>query len=156
MQQPFRTSNSVAGGVGRAASGCWVVVANLAAVVMAAVGAYFAYTSYQLVRGGQTTTGTVIDLDVSSSDDGGDTYAPIVEYTVGGQTYSFNTRNYSGPPAYHIGQQVTVLYDPANPKTVRINNFWELWLLPGILCPAALILAAATTGAFVLQRRRWR
>ncbi len=136
--------------------GCGLILENVAALAMAAVGAYFGFTSFTLMQGGHTVQGAVTELVESQSEDGGVSYAPIVEYEVDGQTYSFNTRNYSNPPAYHVGQQVTVLYDPAKPGFGRINNVWELWLLPGILCPAALVMFLVFNGIALYQVMRRR
>lgn len=33
----------------------------------------------------------------------------------------------SDPPGFDIGEGVTVLYDPANPKSARIDAFFQLW-----------------------------
>jgi Protein of unknown function (DUF3592) len=138
--------------------GCGLIAANLVPLIMAGIGGYFGYTSWQLTKGGQTVSGTVTHLDQADDTDGGTTYAPIVSYEVGGQSYEFNTHNYSYPPAYQVGQQVTVLYDPANPGYGRLNNFWDLWALPIALCPSALLVFLLFNGlpAYILVSRRRR
>jgi hypothetical protein len=136
--------------------GCGLLAQNLAALAMAAVGGYFAFTSLLLTQSGHTVQGTVTELVESNSNEGGVSYAPVIEYQVDGQTYSFNTRNYSDPPAYHVGQQVIVLYDPARPGFGRIDNIWDLWLQPGMLCPAALILFLVSNAIGLAQIRRRR
>jgi hypothetical protein len=54
----------------------------------------------------------------------------------------------SSPPAYEVGERVTILYDPTSPKEAKINSFGELWLWPlllGILGGLDLL-----TGLFLL------
>jgi hypothetical protein len=55
---------------------------------------------------------------------------PIIEFEANGQTYSFEGGNASYPPAYDVGEEVSVLYDPADPNTAQINKWTERWLMP--------------------------
>lgn len=49
--------------------------------------------------------------------------APIVSYTsLDGKRYTCETDSYSTPPAYYIGQNVKVYYDPAHPDYARMGN----------------------------------
>ena len=62
-----------------------------------------------------------------------------------GRNHTVTSSTGSSRPAYEVGQQVRVLYDPADPQQARLHGFAELWLFPvtfssiGILC---LVLSA--------------
>lgn len=115
---------------------------NLLWIGTLAVGLYYGYNSWHLTTQGNRIVGTVVQM-ISSEDDNGDySYAPLVQYEVNGSTYTYESHNYTNPPAYQEGQQVQLLYDPARPDKARISNFLELWLLPFLMIPFALITAA--------------
>ena len=61
--------------------------------------------------------------------------------------------NASNPPAYPVGEEVPVLYDPARPETAQINKWTEGWPFPIIIIPA-MILAALLANFFMI--RAWR
>ncbi len=79
--------------------------------------------------------GSVIEmLRVRDSDKSGYMFAPVVRFkTAQGNTVEFEFGFRSNPPAYHTGQAVSVLYDPAEPRSAAIRGFLSLWLMPLIL-----------------------
>ena len=132
----------VAGVANRAYIGCITIFANLFFAGFCLWGVYAGYVSWKLENEGETTTGTVVRLEESDSSEGGCcVYSPVIEFDASGQTYSFEGDNASYPPAYDVGEEVNVLYDPANPDTAQINKWTERWLLPIIIIPAMLITA---------------
>lgn len=76
-----------------------------------------------------------------------------VEFEANGQTYSFENDNADNTSDYQIGEEVSVLYDPANPNTAQINTFYDRWLFPIIIIPA-MIFAALLFDFFMI--RSWR
>ncbi len=144
--------------VGNAANrlyiGCITVFTNLFFAGFCLWGAYAGYTSWTLQQNGETITGVVTSLEESSDSDGGCcVYSPVVEFEANGQTYSFEGDNASYPPAYEVGEQVSVLYDPSNPNTAQINKWTERWLFPIIIIPA-MILTALIVNFFMISA--WR
>lgn len=116
---------------------------NLLVVGMVALTLFFSWNSYTLTTQGEKTSGHVVALSEHSDDEGCCTYAPVVEFTVGGFPVRFEGNNSSDPPAYRVGQEVEVLYLPNNPSKAGINSFSELWM-------TAVILAPVTLGLFVV------
>lgn len=60
-------------------------------------------------------------------------YMPIVEYApnkINNQKIKINSTVGSSPPAYNIGEIVTVYFLPRNPHRGKLNSFWELWFFP--------------------------
>ena len=86
----------------------------------------------------------LLGYNESVDEEGSITYKPILQYEIAGRGYVFNSPNASSPPAYDIGEEVELLYNPAEPGNARINNFWELWLVPILLAPLGGILAFLT------------
>jgi hypothetical protein len=79
--------------------------------------------------------GAVIELkEGSSSDHSHPVYYPIIRYAdTAGQEHTLYSGTGSFPPAYAVGDRVSVLCDPANPNEAKVNSFSDLWLLPLIL-----------------------
>jgi hypothetical protein len=74
----------------------------------------------------ELTTGTVVDFNLSSSDDGGNAYCPVIDFTTkGGETGRFYSNVCSSPPSYDIGESVEVLYDPEDVGHAQLNSFWS-------------------------------
>lgn len=76
---------------------------------------------------------------------------PVVEYTVGGKTYT-STLNLSSS-SMHPGKQITVYYRNGNPQEVRYldDNNWII----GLLMAMAFVFAGMGL-AFILVRRKHR
>lgn len=120
--------------------GCLFFVLHMIWIILLGVGLYYGYNSFKLATSGEKVEAVIVDMDASSSD-GVTTYSPIYEYTYEGETYRYNSVNSSNIVTYSIGDRATLLVDPSNPKNARTDSFWELWLLPVILIPAALFMA---------------
>lgn len=132
--------------------GCAFALMPLGAIIMAGVGIWYAIVSWGFYSKGVKVQGTVVRL-ASSSDSDGTTYSPVFSYTVDGQQYEYESVNSSNPPSYSVGDTVTLLYDPAKPERARQNSFWELWLLPMILCPIAAFMMVLSIGIPLMVRR---
>lgn len=61
------------------------------------------------------TTGTVSALRERHDDDG-TLWSPVFVYTVGGSEYELKSGIWSRPAKFHVGDAVTVLYDPFEPS----------------------------------------
>jgi hypothetical protein len=154
MSQLNKTLNAVSTGANRLQIGCWLIFGNLFLAGFCLWGTYAAYTSWTLQNEGIRTTGTVVRLDERNDPEGGCcTYVPVIEFQANDQTYSFEGDNATYPPAYQVGEQVTILYHPANPGTAQIDNFFERWVFPIIIIPA-MIFTAAVLNFFMI--RAWR
>lgn len=131
--------------------GCWTIFFNLFFAGFCLWGVYAGYTSWKLDSEGEMTTGIVVKLEESNDSEGGCcVYSPVVEFDANGQTYSFEGDNASDPPAYKVGEEVNVIYDPADPDTAQINKWSERWLFPIIIVPV-MILAALILNFFMFR-----
>ncbi len=59
-------------------------------------------------------------------------YAPVISYPVGKKKYEYQPSHGTYRPRWHVGQQVTIIYDPSDPEiTARIRGEGK-FLLPVI------------------------
>lgn len=144
----------VAGGVNRIFIGCVTIFGNLFFMAFCLWGVYAAYNSWNLSKNGESTTGIVIELEEGTDGDGNCcTYSPVIEFEANGQKYTFESDNASYPPAYEVGEEVRVLYNPENPDNAQINKASERWLMPVIVIPAMIFGSIIFTFAMI---RAWR
>lgn len=132
--------------------GCAFILLPLSAIILLGVSIWYAYTSYVFYSSGIEVQGTVVRLE-SSTSDGSTTYSPVFSYTYEGQEYEYESVNSSYPPANEVGDVETLLVNPNNPSKARQNSFWELWLLPIILCPTSFFMIILSIGIPILVRR---
>lgn len=91
-------------------------------LVFFGIGAGLSYKSFVLQMNGAEAAGRVIGMDEQCDDDGC-AWAPVVSFQSGdGATETYYSTYYSGPPAYDVGQNVIVVYDPANPEKASIKG----------------------------------
>ncbi len=132
--------------------GCAFALLPISAIILVAVSIWYTYTSYMFFTTGIEVQGTVVRLE-SSSSDGSTTYSPVFSYTYEGQQYEYESVNTSNPPTNVVGDVETLLVDPNKPNKARQNSFWELWLLPAILCPVSFGMIILSIGIPLLVRR---
>ena len=132
--------------------GCAFIFLPLSAVILLGVSIWFTYTSYIFFTTGVEVQGTVVRME-SSNSDGSTTYSPVFSYTYEGQQYEYESINSSNPPSNQVGDVEALLVNPANPSKARQNSFWELWLLPAILCPTSFFMLILSFGIPILVRR---
>jgi hypothetical protein len=118
----------------------------LVGVLFAALGAYFTRKQLLLRRNGQRVTGTVTSIDRqwdsgggADGSPGGYVYYPVLSFqTLAGQQIETRSGVGASNPHVEAGQQVRVLYDPANPSTAEVDNFYtqSAAFLLGLLCAA--------------------
>lgn len=156
VDRAVNTVEKAAGVANRLWNGCILLFANLFFAGFCLWGAYAGYISWRLEQEGVTTTGTVVRLEESDSAEGGCcVYSPVIEFTANNdQKYTFDGDTASDPPAYDVGEDVSVLYDPNDPDTAQINKWSERWLFPIIIIPAMIITALIVN--IVLVRAIWR
>jgi hypothetical protein len=97
------------------------VVAGIAALI------WFANT-LTFVRSAVSVPGTVVELERTQCQNA-ICYAPRVLFSeaVGGRQVEFVSSMSSNPPAFHVDEQVTVLYSPERPEKAIIQGFFSIW-----------------------------
>jgi hypothetical protein len=133
--------------------GCAFMLLPISAVILLGVSVWYLYSSYVFSTTGVEVPGTVVRLESSHSSEGGTTYSPVFSYTYDDQKYEYESVNSSSPPSNEVGDVETLLVNPNDPSKARQNSFWELWLLPCILCPISAVMIALSAGIPLLVRR---
>lgn len=147
--QPFQQGNVSAP---RRKLGCAFALLPISAVILVGISIWYLYSSYMFSTTGTEVQGTVVRLE-SSTSDGSTSYSPVFRYTFDGKEYEYESVNSTNPPANEVGDVETLLVNPNNPSKARQNSFWELWLLPCILCPVSAFMLVLSAGIPMLVRR---
>jgi hypothetical protein len=157
MDKIINTINRADNALERLKSGCMWVFLNLVWMILLGVAVYVGRGSWELKQEGSSVTGTVVSLrEVDETDNTGVTYAPVINYDVQGRTYTYESSNSSDPPAYEVGEKVTLLYRPENPEEVRVNTWFDLWFLPAMLGGGGVVVAIVSIVMMVSSIRRRR
>ena len=133
--------------------GCAFVLLPISAIIMLGISIWYTYTSYMFFSQGVEVQGTVVRLESSHSADSGTTYSPVFSYTINGQQYEYESVSSSNPPSNEVGDVETLLVDPDKPSKARQNSFWELWLLPCIMCPVSFVMFIAGIPLLMMRRK---
>jgi hypothetical protein len=79
------------------------------------------------------TIGYVTGIEKSTGSKGRTMYASRILFpTTDGQKIEFVDNMRSSSPSQHVGDQIRVMYDPANPHVARVNSLWRTWGFYGI------------------------
>ena len=135
-----RTVDRAGGCLQNLQAGCWWTVLQILWMGLLLWGLLLGRNSLYLAQNGVSASGTVIE-NRESNGENGTTYSPVIEFTVDGQTYQFESDNSSSPPAYRVGQTVQIRYDPQDPERAQIDSIFEQWAAPVALMCGALVTA---------------
>ncbi|MDP5241313.1 DUF3592 domain-containing protein [Uliginosibacterium sp. 31-16] len=131
MNNPLRLFQFIFGGIG---------------VLLLAVAMLWFASTRSFVNGAQHVPGVVVQLEISRGDDS-DVYYPIIGFqSLDGREHVFRSSSGSNPPSYDQGEDVEVLYDPANPDKASINGFFALWGVVLIMGSLGLLFFAIGAG----------
>ncbi len=109
--------------------GKWVfLVVGLALLVGASISAY---RTQNFLRTCMTAQGRIAGFKpVHSIGRGRTTYAPVFRFNVPGTHFAtVVSHTSSNPPAFKVGEWVTVRYPAGHPEKAVIDSFGQLWLM---------------------------
>ena len=124
----------------------------LAGLLFFAIGSGMTMRQRTLEGQGIEVPGVVVNLQENYDSDGS-TYTPVVQFkTSSGQSIEFVSSYSSNPPAYDVGESVTVVYPPENPADAIIKGDGQLlhiifMLLGGIVAAVGFYLVISTLRA---------
>jgi hypothetical protein len=94
----------------------------------------------------QSVMGTVV-AEVLTPYSDGNSYCPVVSYTTrNGQTLEHRSNICAWPAAYEVGDQVRMYYNPLNPSSVQMNNFFGTWFFPILFGFMGIVFSASSVG----------
>lgn len=94
--------------------------------------------------------GTVTAMLPQRSSSNGTTYKPVVRFELAGGQMEFADSVSSNPPAYQVGEAVSVLYLESSPNDAKIDSFMSLWFLPTLLGGMGAIFLALGGGLILV------
>lgn len=122
---------------------------------LVALGVWSLAETQRFLTGAQRAEGVVTRMEWSTR---GTAYA-FVQFHDGDRPVEIRSRTGSSPPAFSVGQKVTVLYQPGAAEQGVIENFWEQYLLAALSGLLGTVFAAVGGGFLLvpaLARRRRR
>ena len=102
-----------------------IVILMIAILIGVIAFALSAYNKSKIDKCTERTDGVIVEI-ICSNEDGYDTkrttYRPIVEYTVGSETYSHKVTNPGRKHTFEIGEKMEVYYEPDNPDNAFVER----------------------------------
>ena len=121
-----------------------------------AAGVGFTFDTLTFLHRSISTSGQITSL-VSRRDqsEGPITYAPVFSFTSeSGRSYVVTSNASSNPPAFSVGQKVTVLYKVEQPDHARLNTFEQLWLFPVMFTAIGTVSFVVGIFLTIYERRK--
>jgi hypothetical protein len=121
----------------------WCLGASAVACLVSSLAVYIHVR--QFVETAARANGKIIKLVENRSSDSGMTYRPVFVFRDSdGRDHEIYSSVGSCPPAYKVGEEVTVLYNKGDPENASLAGFFDLWLMPLVLgCIGAVHLLIA-------------
>ena len=117
-------------------------------LIFSGIGVYTGYKYINLANTGEYVEATIVRKESNHDSDGGTTYNAVVGFNDLNGRYWENKDgiSYGSSPSYEQGSKVGVYYNPSNPKTFAIADFWHNMALAFIL----VFVGIAFIGIFAL------
>ncbi len=123
------------------------MVTGLICLAAAAAVSYYE-RGRRLLKG--SANGRVVDLILIEGDGPyRNRYYPVVEYYAEGRLYKKRMNQGAYPSRWEIGQKIPVVYDPADPARMRVDERGMIRYLPGALYAAGGILLISGIFLFI-------
>jgi hypothetical protein len=118
-------------------------------VLMSIAGWQFRQTM-KLLKNGERTKARVLELVASRSRSDGTTYRPVFGFmTKTNQAQQFTYDVSSSPPAWKVGEEADIIYNPDRPERARLIGYWGLFIASIILAAVAAPFLVIGSGYFV-------
>ncbi|OAI40315.1 hypothetical protein AYO40_04910 [Planctomycetaceae bacterium SCGC AG-212-D15] len=131
------------------------ILFGLIALVLGAVSLWSIMDARGFIANAERTEGVVVGLAPGTKS----TVYGVIQFQAEGREVRIRSRTASSPPAYSVGQKVTVLYVPGELDEARVESFWEQYLLAVITGSIGLVfflIALGMIGIPYLGERRRR
>lgn len=120
-------------------------------VLLLAVSAWLVVEQRRFASAAQHAEGTVMRLDPGGRSR---TVYAVVQFRDGDRTVEVRSRTASSPPAFAVGEAVTVLYEPGRADQARIEAFSEQYLLVSIFGGLGMVFTVVGLGILYFTRGR--
>ena len=127
----------------------WGIIILVFGLIFATIGGGLTYVAYDFSTRAIATSGVVTNIEVNlpsstnSGGTGGPTYKPTLRYIdQNGRPQSGQTFLSSSSYNYAIGTKINILYDPANPGSLRMDSWFSLWGFNLVFLVTGLLIMA--------------
>lgn len=128
----------------------------LIGALFAAIGGIWLARQWWFIRHAALAGGVITALDEresASTDDTSTLYYPVVRFqTATGQEIVSQSTTGSRPTPFHVGQAVTIYYDPANPADARIQSAFQLFGIGAAFMLFGILFVLIGGALLVVQR----
>ncbi len=101
--------------------------------------------------------GTVIKLVETQNRDSGTTYRPVFAFRDSkGREHEICSSVGSCPPAYKVGEKVSVLYNAEEPENAVLDGFFDVWLMSLIFGMIGTVQAVAALILLLVVPMIWK
>jgi hypothetical protein len=116
------------------------------------VGAFFWIPAISFYKRAQVTTATVTAL--TNDKESKEMIAPVFTFKdTSGVERKKASDLYSYPPAFTVGQKISIRFLSGNPDSARPDTFWDLWAVPIIIQGSCVVVFVFSfIGLRVLKR----
>lgn len=119
---------------------------SIIGIILIALSAYFGYRSYTFLQKAVVIPGVVKEFKERQARNKQDNTLytlvnPVLQYHYEGKDYTYESPYGSSVPEYAVGDQISLLVDPAQPDKPEENSFMSTWFLPMLLGSIGLIFA---------------
>lgn len=130
----------------------WYTITLIVGAILFIAASKFLKDRLAFLKSGERTVATVIELERSSSSDGGYTYKPIFKFSTHKKEEVVYTGYFSSSPAgWNVGEEAGVVYNADNPEEVKVLTYFGTFGLPLILFCISLPFLLIGGGYFVAQ-----
>jgi uncharacterized Tic20 family protein len=89
---------------------------------------YCTMSTRNFLNKAEKTHGTVLEIVERRTSDG-TMYYPVYSFVdIYGTEHKIYSKSGSYPPRYEVGDPISILYDPENPKEIKMDSFVSLWM----------------------------
>jgi hypothetical protein len=137
---------------GRSLPTIFILLFGHVAVVLAGVAAWLAWDTRTFLERAETAEGVVVALSPPRG-----TSRAVVRFQPPGEPpREILSKVASSPPAYEVGERVTVFYDPQDPDEARLGGMLDLWFLPALFGGLSVPFGGIAFGFWAWGRARER
>ena len=130
----------------------WYTITLIIGIILFIAASKFLKDRLAFLKNGERTVATVIDMERSSSSDGGYTYKPIFKFSTHKKEEIIYTGYFAtSPPAWEVGEEAAVVYTADNPNEIKVLTYFGTFGLPIILFAISMPFLVIGAGYFITQ-----
>lgn len=111
------------------------IIFSVVGFLLLSIAFVFGFRDYKFTTSALPITGRVVSIQPPPS------YAPVIQYTMSGTTYTATGEQLSSDRVFVVGQDVELLVDPRKPQEAKLNSFFDRWFVVVMLASIGLLFS---------------